>query len=292
MLMPLFAAAQPSWVNVEFQTDAYGEETTWDIYMVGSDNPAVSGGPYLDSVFTQITLPLPSGEYNLVVNDDFGDGICCQFGEGWFGLNNDCGLDISVFDFNTSQITVPFILEPCALPVPGCTDESSNNYNPWATTDDGSCNVSECPEGQAFVSMELTLDNWPNETGFTLVDLAVGQFYEQVLPGGFNFADQLATYTYDFCVALGFELILTDTYGDGLQGSGSGGQDGGVVITACDEEVVWELEDLSYSANDGMVHYSGAVFVEPCAPPTASYWAAWMTITLTTILKLQILQTV
>ena len=69
-----------------------------------------------------------------------------------------------MFDFDTQQITVPFILEPCQFPIPGCTDESSNNYNPWATTDDGSCNVSECPEGQAFVSMELTLDNWPNET--------------------------------------------------------------------------------------------------------------------------------
>ena len=263
-IIPTLLFAQPSWVTLEFQSDNYGGESTWDIYAIESDESIVSGGPYADSSYFQQTIPLPSGEYNLVVNDAFGDGICCEFGEGWFGLSNDCGLDLSVFDFNTAQITVPFILEPCALPVPGCTDESSNNYNPWATVDNGSCNVSECPEGQAFVSMELTLDNWPNETGFTLVDLAVGQFYEQVLPGGFNFGDQLATYTYDFCVALGFELILTDTYGDGLNGSASGGQDGGVVITACDDEVVWELEDLAYSDNDGNVHYSGAVFVEPC----------------------------
>ena len=264
LLTPLFAAAQPSWVNLEFQADAYGGESTWEIYMVGSDQIMAAGGPYADSSYTEQIIPLPSGEYNLVVNDAFGDGICCQFGEGWFKLNNDCGLDLAVFDFNTEQITVPFILEPCVLPVAGCTDEESNNYNPWATVDNGSCNVSECPEGEAFVSMELTLDNWPNETGFTLVDLAVGQFYEQVLPGGFNFGDQLATYTYDFCVALGFELILTDTYGDGLNGSASGGQDGGVVITSCGEEVVWELEDLAFSENDGNVHYSGAVFVDPC----------------------------
>ena len=263
-MIPTLLFAQPSWVRVEFQSDTYGGESTWNIYPVGSDESVASGGPYADSTYFQQTIPLPSGEYNMVVNDAFGDGICCQFGEGWFKLNNDCDLDISVFDFNTEQITVPFILDPCELPMPGCMDESSNNYNPWATVDNGTCNVSECPEGQAFVSMELTLDNWPNETGFTLVDLAVGQFYEQVLPGGFNFGDQLATYTYDFCVALGFELILTDTYGDGLNGSASGGQDGGVVITACDEEVVWELEDLAYSDNDGNVHYSGAVFVEPC----------------------------
>ena len=264
MFLPLFAAAQPSWVELEFQTDNYGEESTWEIYPVGSDEAIAQGGPLPDSTYTSQMIPLPSGEYNLVVSDAFGDGICCDFGEGWFGLKNDCGLELYVYDFDTSQITVPFVAVPCEMPIPGCMDESSNNYNPWATVDNGTCNVSECPEGQAFVSMALTLDNWPNETGFTLVDLAVGQFYEQVLPGGFNFGDQLATYTYDFCVALGFELILTDTYGDGLNGSSSGGQDGGVVITACDEEVVWELEDLAYSDNDGNVHYSGAVFVEPC----------------------------
>ena len=144
-------------------------------------------------------------------------------------------------------------------------DESSNNYNPWATEDNGTCNVSECPEGEAFVSMELTLDNWPNETGFTLVDLAVGEFYEQVFPGQFNFGDQLATYTYDFCVSLGFELILTDTYGDGLNGSATGGvADGGVVITACNDSVVWELEDIAFAEGGGTVAYSGAVFVDPC----------------------------
>jgi hypothetical protein len=208
---------------------------------------------------------LPSGDYEFVIYDAFGDGICCEFGEGWFALSNTCGVDTAVFDFNIDQLTIPFVLEPCEPLIPGCMDESANNYNPWASVDNGSCNVSECPEGEAFVSMELTLDNWPNETGFTLVDLAVGEFYEQVLPGQFNFADQLATYTYDFCVSLGFELILTDTYGDGLNGTSTGGvADGAVTITACNDSVIWELEDLGFTEGGGNVVYSGAVFVEPC----------------------------
>ena len=169
--LPLLAAAQPSWVRLEFQSDAYGEESTWNIYEVGSDESLASGGPYADSTYAEHTIPLPSGEYNLVVDDAFGDGICCGFGEGWFKLNNDCGLDISVFDFDTQQVTVPFFLDPCDLPIPGCTDEASNNYNPWATVDNGSCNVSECPEGQAFVSMELTLDNWPMASSSSLQTL-------------------------------------------------------------------------------------------------------------------------
>jgi len=269
LLLPIYAFAQPGWVNVSVFTDQYGNETTWEIYDPNlPGGPAVvaasPGGYFGNSLFNSMVI-LPPGDYEFVIYDSFGDGICCGFGEGWFSLTNNCGLDTAVYDFGGSELNIPFTLVPCELPIPGCMDESSNNYNPWATEDNGTCNVSECPEGEAFVSMELTLDNWPNETGFTLVDLAVGQFYEQVFPGQFNFGDQLATYTYDFCVSLGFELILTDTYGDGLNGSSTGGvADGGVVITACNDSVVWELEDISFSEGGGTVAYSGAVFVDPC----------------------------
>jgi len=269
LLLPIYAFAQPGWVNVSVFTDQYGNETTWEIYDPNlPGGPAVvaasPGGYFGNNLFNSMVI-LPPGDYEFVIYDSFGDGICCGFGEGWFSLTNNCGLDTAVYDFGGSELNIPFTLVPCELPIPGCMDESSNNYNPWATEDNGTCNVSECPEGEAFVSMELTLDNWPNETGFTLVDLAVGEFYEQVFPGQFNFGDQLATYTYDFCVSLGFELILTDTYGDGLNGSATGGiADGGVVITACNDSVVWELEDIAFSEGDGLVAYSGAVFVDPC----------------------------
>ena len=269
LLFPLCAVAQPGWVNVSVFTDQYGNETSWEIYNPNLPaGPAVvaasPGGYFGNNLFNSMVI-LPPGDYDFVIYDSFGDGICCGFGEGWFSLTNNCGLDTAVYDFGGPELTIPFTLLPCELPIPGCMDESSNNYNPWATEDNGTCNVSECPEGEAFVSMELTLDNWPNETGFTLVDLAVGEFYEQVFPGQFNFGDQLATYTYDFCVSLGFELILTDGYGDGLNGSASGGvADGGVVITACNDSVVWELEDIAFAEGDGLVAYSGAVFVDPC----------------------------
>jgi hypothetical protein len=269
LLFPICAVAQPGWVNVSVFTDQYGNETSWEIYdpnlPAGPAVVAASPGGYFGNNLFNSMVILPPGDYEFVIYDAFGDGICCGFGEGWFSLTNNCGLDTAVYDFGGPELTIPFTLVPCELPIPGCMDESSNNYNPWATEDNGTCNVSECPEGEAFVSMELTLDNWPNETGFTLVDLAVGEFYEQVFPGQFNFGDQLATYTYDFCVSLGFELILTDGYGDGLNGSASGGvADGGVVITACNDSVVWELEDIAFAEGDGLVAYSGAVFVDPC----------------------------
>ena len=256
--------AQGSWVNVTVQTDEDAGETSWEIIQ-NSEVVAVSP-PYQNNTLHNNTIYLPSGDYNFIIYDSFGDGICCGFGQGWYSLTNNCGLEIFDYEFGGPTATTFFQLDPCLPILPGCMDEEANNYNPWATIDNESCNVSECPEGETFVSMELSLDTWPGETGFTIVNLADGQPYAQAFPGEFDFGDQLATYTYDFCVALGFELILTDTYGDGINGSTSGGEDGACVITACNDSILWELEDLSFSEFGGGTMYSGAIFTEPCPP--------------------------
>jgi len=255
---------QGSWLDITVQTDNYAAETSWEILNEDEEVVAVNP-PYQDNSLLTITKFLPAGDYQFVMMDSFGDGICCGFGEGFYRLHNACGLDTANYEFATAVDTIDFTLNPCLPLVPGCTNDLANNYNPWATVEDGTCNVIECDSAETLVSMELTLDTWPNETGFTLVDLAVGQFYEQVFPGEYNFGDQLVTYTYDFCVSLGFELILVDTFGDGLNGSASGGEDGACVITACDS-VIWELEDLAFEEFDGGTMYSGAIFTEPCPP--------------------------
>ena len=255
---------QGSWLDITVQTDNYGGETSWEILNDDEQVVAVSP-PYQDNSLLTVTKLLPAGDYQFVMMDAFGDGICCGFGEGWYRLHNACGLDTANYEFATAIDTIDFTLNPCLPLVPGCTNDLANNYNPWATVEDGTCNVIECDSAETLVSMQLTLDTWPNETGFTLVDLAVGQFYDQVLPGEYNFGDQLVTYTYDFCVSLGFELILVDTYGDGLNGSASGGEDGACVITACDS-VIWELDDLAFTEFEGGTMYSGAIFTEPCPP--------------------------
>jgi len=267
--LPSLLLAQGSWLDVAVQTDNYGGETSWQI-LEGDDVVAVSP-PYQNNTFQNHMVFLPSGDYEFVMMDAFGDGICCQFGEGWYGISNTCGLDTAVYDFNSATDTIPFTLTPCIPPLPGCTDPVANNYNPWANIDNGSCNVFECDSAETLVSMDLTLDTWPGETGFTLVDIATGQFYDQVIPGEFDFGDQLVTYTYNFCVSLGFELILVDEFGDGLNGYASGGQDGACVITACDS-VLWELEDLAFTTfDDGNTMYSGAIFTEPCPPAPPIY---------------------
>ena len=84
-----------------------------------------------------------------------------------------------------------------------------------------------------------------------------------VQPGEYDYNDIGQTYTYNFCVDknAGFELIINDTYGDGLAGSTSGGTlDGSIVIYDCNGDIIWELSDPDF----GSVAYSGQQFGNDC----------------------------
>ncbi len=67
----------------------------------------------------------------------------------------------------------------------------------------------------------------------------------EVPRGTYTFQDVGQTYTYNVsAMEGGFEFIVTDTYGDGLAGSTSGGDlDGDVVIKGCDGEIITQLSD-------------------------------------------------
>ena len=132
------ALSQDSWVKVLMQPDQYAGETSWEIYNADGDTVAVSP-EYTSNVYQEDIIPLDSGSYNLVVHDSFGDGICCDFGEGWFGVSNDCGLNNYVYDFNSSQAVLAFNLNECPLPVVGCMDPEAWNFNFEATIESPVC---------------------------------------------------------------------------------------------------------------------------------------------------------
>ena len=130
LLLPFSMMAQGSWLNVNFVSDQYADESSWEIL---SDTNVVASG-----VAEEVLINLPAGEYTFVAYDEFGDGICCQYGEGFFTLTNSCGLDIGVYDFASAQVDIPFNLLPCPPPVVGCMDESYMEYNVLANTSNSS----------------------------------------------------------------------------------------------------------------------------------------------------------
>ena len=71
--------------------DDYGSETTWTIKRLGT--VIYEGGPYEDGLNEQqvvVDLCLEEGCYIVTMNDAYGDGLCCEYGEGsWMVLDDD-----------------------------------------------------------------------------------------------------------------------------------------------------------------------------------------------------------
>jgi hypothetical protein len=82
-----FVVADPGYtITLNITQDAYGSETTWE---VATEGGAVlfTGGPYADGddgVVVSTDICLGEGCYVLTMLDDYGDGICCQYGNGDF----------------------------------------------------------------------------------------------------------------------------------------------------------------------------------------------------------------
>ena len=131
LLFPILSLQAQSWLNVEFVSDQYAAESSWEIL---ADTNVVASG-----VAGETLVNLPPGPYTFVAYDSFGDGICCEYGEGYIVLSNACGVDIEILDFNTAQLDIPINLLPCPPPVLGCMDEQATNYNPEAIFEGEPC---------------------------------------------------------------------------------------------------------------------------------------------------------
>jgi hypothetical protein len=131
-------------VNITLVTDNYPGETTWSL-TDGGGNTIASGGPYSTAgqTITQ-EFCLPDGCYDFTINDSYGDGICCAYGNGSYSLTDDQGNPLASGGAFASTETTNFCLGGGGG-VPGCTDPSAHNYDPAATVDDGSCET--CTDG-------------------------------------------------------------------------------------------------------------------------------------------------
>ncbi len=77
-------------IELSFTFDNYPEETSWEI-LDSNEVVVFSGGTYgdqADGSTINLTGCIDNGCYTLVVNDAFGDGICCSFGNGSYSLTN------------------------------------------------------------------------------------------------------------------------------------------------------------------------------------------------------------
>lgn len=96
-------------VTLTLTLDDYPAETTWSI-IDDQGGTVLSGGPYdanNDKGVTKIeTDCLPDGCYTFTINDSYGDGICCSYGNGSYNLEDqNSTLLASGGNFNSTEAT-------------------------------------------------------------------------------------------------------------------------------------------------------------------------------------------
>lgn len=72
-------------IIVTIQTDRYGNETSWDI-KDEQDNIVYEGSDYDGNTLYELPQCLPNGCYTFTIYDQFSDGICCNYGDGYYSL--------------------------------------------------------------------------------------------------------------------------------------------------------------------------------------------------------------
>jgi hypothetical protein len=100
-------------LNLTF--DQYAEETSWEIQDASG---AVlfsggQGGVYddLDETSLSISFCIPDGDYTFVINDAFGDGMCCDYGNGGYSLITFAGATLAsggeAFSSESTSFSLP-----------------------------------------------------------------------------------------------------------------------------------------------------------------------------------------
>lgn len=126
-------------LTVQITLDRYGNETTWRIED-GASTVYASGGPYTDAGSNgeypqpDVNICLPTGCYTLIVDDSFGDGICCAYGDGIINvvdLNTDTIASISSFG---SSASAPFFAGTISCLDPASVVEDFEALDPCTPT--------------------------------------------------------------------------------------------------------------------------------------------------------------
>ncbi|MDX9751111.1 MAG: trypsin-like peptidase domain-containing protein [Flavobacteriales bacterium] len=71
--------------TLQLTTDNWASETTWQVTAQGSGTVLASGGPYSNGTNGQVISEpfcLPADCYTFTIFDEWGDGICCDYGQG------------------------------------------------------------------------------------------------------------------------------------------------------------------------------------------------------------------
>ncbi|NRB49217.1 MAG: S8 family serine peptidase [Saprospiraceae bacterium] len=162
-------------LQLTIQFDHYPEETSWEV-RTPEGILVAAAGPFTEAVglstYTQ-EFVLPEGQYVFAINDSYGDGICCNYGDGNFQLKDSNGSSIIAGTEFTAAASVAFCVRAS---IDSCQDGIQNGEETGVDCgghcmpcNDLACHA-ELIEGANF---EMGWGAWNGETGVRRSELDV-----------------------------------------------------------------------------------------------------------------------
>ena len=142
----------------------------------------------------------------------------------------------------------------------GCTDTTSTEFNPWATVSDGQCQgnpIPNCDPGETYLQVYFVPDNYGSESSWTLYD-DNGALYSAP-PGTYSGYQPGVGISYYICVDTNVlvDVVIGDSYGDGLNGTLYGGTvNGNLQVLDCNQNTLFNLSDSVTNSNFGYLYTS------------------------------------
>ena len=94
-------------LTIDLTTDNYSAETSWQL--IDSSGYIVAQNGSLSNASTSSTeIEITNSDecYTFIINDSYGDGICCQYGEGSYSITDDSGnIIVSGGEFGSEDST-------------------------------------------------------------------------------------------------------------------------------------------------------------------------------------------
>lgn len=136
--MPCSTNCTGTEVDLTIVLDNYPEETSWTL-TAQNGTIVASGGTYgnqPDGSTVSESFCLEDGCYTFTINDTYGDGICCAYGQGSFDLSDVSGILVSGGQFSSSD-SQNFCVGD-VTPTPTC-DDGIQNGNETGVDCGGDC---------------------------------------------------------------------------------------------------------------------------------------------------------
>mmetsp|Transcript_26603 Transcript_26603/g.38891 ORF Transcript_26603/g.38891 Transcript_26603/m.38891 type:complete len:599 (-) Transcript_26603:72-1868(-) len=219
-------------IEIRITTDLYPTETAWFLTDICSNTEVAEKllGDYTLSNYEYITfICVPPGrEYSFKITDEFGDGICCNFGDGSYNILYNGESVASGGEFLNEDIK---IFGQCGTPPPSPapqvtatpsvapTSSHSPSYPPTTTGAPSQVATFSCPSGQVEFSLTLTTDNYPEETKWILKEAFKWQTGTQIAGESFGaYNSSQTTYIETICIKKNKSHIfrINDKANDGL----------------------------------------------------------------------------